>query len=65
MAEVKTEVKSPMTTIAALVTRELERSFTEQELAEEGGIAAAKASVILEAAKYGTITMQEAQVKIL
>lgn len=57
-------ISTPMTTITATVTRELERSFTPQELAEAGGVAAAKASVILECAKYGTVIDQSVDAKI-
>jgi hypothetical protein len=42
-------------TISATVTRELERSFTLDELAEAGGLQAAKSFMVLECAKYGTI----------
>lgn len=66
MAQVRTmtAITQPMTTVTAIVTRELERSFTEEELAEAGGIAAAIASVVLECAKYGTMTDQTTDVKI-
>lgn len=67
MAQVKKSAMpvAPMTTINVTVTRELERSFTEEELAEAGGVAAAQASVLLECARYGVITDHTEEVKIV
>lgn len=64
VAEVK-PIKNPITVINALVTRELELCYTDAEIAEMGGLAAAKASVVLECAKYGTVVMQEADAKVI
>lgn len=49
------QVAETLFTVTATVTRELERSFTSQELSESGGLAAAMSLVVLECAKYGTI----------
>lgn len=57
-------VPAPLTVITAIVTKEMERGFTEQELAEAGGLQGAIAMVVLEAARYGTITEQAHEVKV-
>lgn len=59
------KVKQPVTTINALVTKELEISYTASEIAQMGGLAAAKANVVLECGRYGTIVAQEADAKVL
>lgn len=57
-------ISGTLTTITAIVTKEMERGFTEQELAEAGGLQGAIAMVVLEAARYGTITEQAHEVKV-
>lgn len=64
VAEVKT-IKEAITTINALVTKELEISYTDREIAEMGGIAAAKGQVLLECAKYGTIVFHEVDATVV
>lgn len=58
-------IKEPIITINAMVTKELEISYTQSEIAEMGGLAAAKANVVLECGRYGTIVMQEADAKVV
>lgn len=55
----------PVITITATVTKEMERSFTQEELAEAGGIEGAKTAVVMEAARYGTIVEHTAEAKIV
>lgn len=63
MAKVRA-ISMPMIVITATVTKEMERSFTEKELAEAGGLSAAKAAVVLEAIRYGTVVNESVDAKI-